>query len=163
MTLSNIILLVTALVTALISGLFYAYSVSVNGGLGRLPDANYLSAMQSINREILNPLFFLSFMGTLLLLPVCTFMHYSNPPALRFYCLLAATFIYAIGVFGVTVMGNVPLNNMLDGYNIANATAEELSRQRAAFEIPWSRLHSVRTLANVAALVLVLVALIAKR
>src|SRR5206468_9628718 len=85
MTFANIILLATATTTALIAGLFYAYSCSVNAGLGKLSDAAYLAAMQSINREILNPLFFMSFMGTLLLLPVCTWVHYSKPVSLRFY------------------------------------------------------------------------------
>ncbi len=68
---SNVVLLITALLVALITGLWYAYSCSVNLGLGKLPDSEYLMGMQSINREILNLVFFATFMGTLLLLPVC--------------------------------------------------------------------------------------------
>src|SRR5687767_15970411 len=70
----KIILGVTLLVTALIAGLFYAWSVSVNPGLHRLSDGEYLRSMQQINRVILNPLFFASFMGALIMLPICTFI-----------------------------------------------------------------------------------------
>src|SRR5438105_15298485 len=94
MTTVNIILLATATTTALIAGLFYAYSCSVNPGLGRLPDNEYLAAMQSINRAILNPVFFMSFMGTLLLLPLSTYLHYRQPNRSLFYLLLMATILY---------------------------------------------------------------------
>lgn len=161
MTFANIVLLITAFTTALIAGLFYSYSCSVNPGLGKLPDAGYLAAMQSINREILNPLFFMSFMGTLILLPVSTWMQYSSPAPARFYLMLAATIVYAVGTFGVTIMGNVPLNNALDSFNL-QSTSEVLHQQREMFEKPWNRLHSIRTIANAIALILVLAACIIK-
>lgn len=62
MTIANIILLIAATLTGLSAGLLYAYSCSVNLGLGRLPDGEYLAAMQSINKEILNPLFLQAFL-----------------------------------------------------------------------------------------------------
>lgn len=62
LTFQNIILIMTATTTALISGLLYAFTCSVNLGLGRLPDWAYINAMQSINRAILNPLFLLVFL-----------------------------------------------------------------------------------------------------
>jgi len=59
--LTNIILVITATTTALMAGLFYAFSCSVNLGLARLSNAEYISAMQSINRAIQNPIFFAAF------------------------------------------------------------------------------------------------------
>ena len=162
MTFSNIVLLAAAFTTALIAGLFYGYSCSVNAALGRLPDAGYLAAMQSINREILNPLFFMSFMGTLILLPLSTWLQFSHPVSFRFYLLLAATLVYAVGTFGVTIMGNVPLNNALDAFNIQSASPEALHQQRELFEKPWNKLHSIRTITNAIALILVLIACIIK-
>jgi uncharacterized membrane protein len=160
MTFANIVLLITAFTTALIAGLFYSYSCSVNPGLGKLPDAGYLAAMQSINREILNPLFFMSFMGTLILLPVSAWLQFGHPVSARFYLMLAATIVYAAGTFGVTIMGNVPLNNALDGFNLQSASPEMIHQQRELFERPWNRLHSIRTIANAIALILVLLACI---
>jgi uncharacterized membrane protein len=152
-----IILVLTALTTALITGLFYAYSCSINPGLGKLSDAEYISAMQSINKAILNPLFFLSFMGTLFLLPLSAYLNYHSS---SFLFLIAAALVYIIGTFGVTIFGNVPLNNALEGFNLQSASAEAVANARAKFEGPWNRLHSIRTFASVVALVLVIVALI---
>jgi len=163
MTFANITLLATAFTTALIAGLFYAYSCSVNPGLGKLSDVNYFSAMQSINREILNPVFFMSFMGTLFLLPLSTWLQYNPSAPVRFYLLLGATIVYGAGAFGVTILGNVPLNNALDAFSIQSASAEELSRQRALFEKPWNQLHAIRTFANMIALILVLLACMVKQ
>jgi uncharacterized membrane protein len=50
-------LLIAVILTGLIAGLFFAYACSVNLGLTRLADAEYLKAMQSINGAILNPWF----------------------------------------------------------------------------------------------------------
>jgi uncharacterized membrane protein len=59
-------------------------------------------------------------------------------------------------------VGNVPLNNALDAFNLQGASAEEISRQRTLFEKPWNNLHSIRTIANAIALILVLIACIVK-
>lgn len=157
----QIVQVVTTGCMALIAGLFYAYSCSVNPGLGRLPDKEYLLAMQSINRAILNPWFFISFMGTLILMPVCTLLHYQTAGAdLPFYLVLAATIVYAAGVFGVTIAGNVPLNNMLDKTNLQTGSMNEMRQTRVAFEIPWNRFHRIRTVCNIIALVLLLTSII---
>jgi uncharacterized membrane protein len=158
MVTQNLVLIITAISTGLIAGLFYAYSCSVNPGLGKLSGEGYLAAMQSINREILNPVFFASFMGTLIFLPVSTWMQYRAGVSTTFWLLLAATLLYAIGTFGVTMFGNVPLNDALDKFSLQGASGEEITRHRAQFEIPWNRLHTVRTVASVAALALVIIA-----
>lgn len=154
---ANTILIITATLIALIAGLLYAYSCSVNLGLGRLADKEYLSAMQSINRAILNPLFFASFMGTLVLLPLCTYIHYRQAHDARFILLLFATIIYTAGTFGVTLFGNVPLNNTMDKFNITTASVSELADLRRNFEKPWLLLHNIRTVAAVISLVLVII------
>ena len=155
MTSINIILLITATTTALIAGLFYTYTCSVNPGLTRLPDSGYLAAMQSINKAILNPLFFASFLGTLLLLPLSTYLHYRQP---GFSILLIATLVYVIGVIGVTAFGNIPLNDALAGFNLKSASIEEIARQRTKFEKPWNKLNTIRTVVSLISLILVLIA-----
>lgn len=155
LTTSNIILVLAVITTGLLAGLFYAYSCSVNPGLGALTDANYLSAMQSINRAIINPVFMFSFMGALIILPITTFQHWGTA---RFSWLLAATIIYAVGSIGITFAGNIPLNNALDAFNMKSATAADMAQFRAKFEGPWNRLHTVRTWASVLAFVLAIVA-----
>lgn len=158
LTIPNIILVLTATTTALIAGLFYAYSCSVNLGLGRLSDKEYLTAMQSINRAILNLIFFTSFFGTALLLPLSTVLHYGQPMSTRFWFLLSATIVYIVSVFGVTILGNVPLNEELDSFNLQTASIEEIAAQRAKFEVPWNNLNTIRTIGSILAIMLVIVA-----
>ncbi|AWI25308.1 anthrone oxygenase family protein [Flavobacterium pallidum] len=152
MNLQNITLIPALLCTALISGLYYAYSCSVNPGLGRLPDAEYLSAMQSINRAIVNGLFFASFFGTLVFLGLTTFAHYNTQ---KFVWLLAAAVIYIIGSFGVTISGNVPLNDALDAFHISSASADEIRQMRMHFENPWNFYHRIRSIATFVSLIMV--------
>lgn len=81
---------------------------------------------------------------------------------MRFWCLLAATALYIIGVLGVTMVGNVPLNETLDAFDLQSASVREIAAQRAAFEVPWNRLNMVRTIASMLALVFVVIGLSCK-
>jgi uncharacterized membrane protein len=158
MTSTNIILAITTLTTALIAGLLYGYSCSVNVGLKQLSDINYILAMQSINTAIQNPAFFMSFMGTLFLLPISTYLNYNPSDLNRFYLLLLATIIYLIGVIGVTFLGNIPLNDILDKFNTQIADNEQIAQQRKAFETAWNSFHLIRTIAAILSLILVILA-----
>ncbi|MCF2506129.1 DUF1772 domain-containing protein [Dyadobacter sp. CY107] len=151
-------LVLSALLTGLSAGLFYSYSCSVNPGLGKLADAEYLQAMQEINKAILNPTFFVSFMGSIVMLVLAGWLSYSGQHVFQFKMLLTATVIYVVGVFGLTVMGNVPLNDALASFDISSATASEIAQQRTLFEQPWNKFHAIRTLSAVAAFVFTLLA-----
>ncbi|MDR2234865.1 MAG: DUF1772 domain-containing protein [Chryseobacterium sp.] len=155
---TTVFLIAATVLTALIAGLFYAYSCSVVLGLGKLSDAEYLKSMQNINREILNPVFFLSFMGTAILLPVTTFLFRGQQPAFIF--LLLASVAYLIGVFGVTVAGNVPLNNLLDQFDISGSSAEAIKKMRENFEGRWNFLNHIRAVFSVISIVLAVCACI---
>ena len=146
--------------TALVAGLFFAFSVSVNGGLHRLKDSEYVGAMQSINTVIGNPVFFLTFFGPVVLLPLATYLFLAISSA-QFALLLSASVLYLVFTFGVTAGGNVPLNNRLAGVDLSRASGEEVTQARTQFERPWNRLHAVRTIASVAATVLIFVAAVA--
>jgi len=102
-----------ALGAGLMAGLFFAFSVSVMAALGRLPPAGGISAMQSINVVVLNPLFFAVFFGTAaaaLALAIAALIGWSNASAPY---LLAGSLLYLVGTILVTIAFNVPLNNRL--------------------------------------------------
>lgn len=147
-----ITLIITGTLTTLLSGIFFGYAVSVNGALGKLRDDEYVRAMQSINIVIQNPLFFLTFMGPVVLLPFATFLAYDNS-SIQFGLLLLATIIYIVGTFGITVIGNVPLNNQL-----AKASTNTAHEARIRFEKPWNRLHVIRTIAGIIVTILLFAA-----
>jgi uncharacterized membrane protein len=96
--------------TGLIAGTFLAFSSFIMAGLGRLPPAQGVAAMQSINVTVINPLFMGILFGTAALSVwwgVGTMRSGDNLPA------VAGALFYVIGVIGVTMIFNVPLNNEL--------------------------------------------------
>lgn len=158
--LPTIVLVLTATMAALVAGLFYSWSCSVIPGLARVSDRNYISAMQAINKAILNPVFFASFMGSVILLPFSAYQFYAKPLSICFWLLAVATVVYIIGVFGVTAFGNVPLNDRLAAFNLSSATSEEIANQRQQFETAWNNLNTVRTISSIVTVVLVILACI---
>lgn len=133
---------VSVLGTGLIAGIFFAFSTFVMAALGRLPSANGISAMQSINVAVLNPLFLGVFMGTAVLclaLALSAIMRWSEPGAAY---LLAGSALYVIGTFVVTIALNVPLNDELAAVNPQNGDAAGVWVRYLA---DWTMWNHVRT------------------
>jgi len=156
-TLKSSTLLLAILLTGLSSGLFYAWEVSVIPGTKRISDSNYLETMQSINRAILNPGFFVIFFGSLLFLAISTYLQYRIGINFSFGMVLTALITYLVGTFGVTVFGNVPLNETLDAINLGDLSAEQLKTIRASYEVKWNIYHKIRTLCAVVSFAAVLI------
>lgn len=152
----------TVLLSGLVAGLFYSYSCSVNPGLKALSDIDYLKSMQSINSAIQNPVFFISFMGLLLVYPLTAFKMYQTVPTASFYLFVISLAIYYVGVFGITAFCNVPLNDQLANYSLSTATPNELAAMRSAFETPWNAFHTVRTFASIISFALLIIGLMVK-
>lgn len=130
--------------SGLMAGLFFAFSTAVMAALARLPAAQGADAMNAINVVIVNPVFLTVFMGTAvlaLLLGVRAALGWSQPGSVW---LLSGSLLYLVGVFGVTVVFNVPLNDTL----AASGDAGTWSRFLADW-VPWNH---VRTLASAGAL-----------
>jgi uncharacterized membrane protein len=134
----------SVLLTGLSAGLFYAWSVSVIPGTQKVVDATYLETMQSINRAILNPAFYLMFFGSILFLSISSIYEFHSNKA-AFWLLLASSICYLVGTIGVTAFGNVPLNDQLDILNLAEMDAKQMTDFRLSYEIDWNRLHVFRT------------------
>ncbi len=153
--LKNTSLFLAVFLTGLSAGLFYAWEVSVIPGTKFISDKNYLEVMQSINRAILNPGFFIIFLGSFLLLLSSTFLQYRAAVNLSFWLLLVATVTYLI-CMGVTAFGNVPLNQGLDSLDLNKLGDYDLINQRNSFEAPWNLLHTFRTVCAVVSFAAVL-------
>ena len=162
MKMPDVLNIITVLLTGLLAGLLYAYDCSVISGLGKLTDSEYLHSFQSINREILTPYFFISFFGSMLLLPIATWLSFSSGRAAAFPFMLAATLFYAVGVMAVTMNVNVPLNNMLDKVNLASYSAEQLHSLRQQFEGKWNLYHHIRTYSAIISFLLAIVSVTRK-
>lgn len=136
--------------TGLMSGLLYGWSVSVIPGTRRIPDTAYVTTMQDINRAIVNPLFVIPFMGIPVVLGAASLLLFRAGDARRGWLLAGAAATYLVGVLGVTIGRNVPLNDALDRFDLRSAGAAALAERRRSYEGPWNRWHHLRTLASVA-------------
>lgn len=144
----NFSTLLAALGCGLIAGLFFAFSTAVMTALGRLPSAQGIAAMQSINVVILNPVFLTVFFGTAV---ICLFLAITalprwHDPSARY--LIAGSVLYLVGSILVTMLFNVPRNNLL-------ASLQPQSAQAAAvwsdYLRSWTAWNHVRTVASLAA------------
>ncbi|MTI87880.1 MAG: DUF1772 domain-containing protein [Balneolaceae bacterium] len=158
MEINELLLLLTILFSGLMAGLFYAWSISVTPGLARINSRSFLLAFQSMNRAILNPVFFIPFMGTALLLPLLSYLRFGNSK-LQFWLILSATAVYLLGIMGITIGGNVPLNNQLEELKVDSMPEEEMQSFRANFEGRWNTLNWIRTFASALTLILLSLAL----
>lgn len=157
---ANIITVLTVLTLGLIAGLYYGYVCSVNGALGTLTDSEYVKTMQAINIAIQNPVFYLSFFGTLILLPLATWVNYQGSISPKFIFLLVAGVLYIFGSFGVTVAGNVPLNDALANIDVNIASIDKIKGARINFQQRWNLFHNIRTMATIGSFLLSIVAAI---
>ncbi len=148
------------MLTGLLAGLFFGFQCSIINGLGALGNKEYLLSFQSINRVIQNPVFFISFMGPVIVLPVTCYINYKTGTNDLFPFLLASTLIYLIAVFGITITCNVPLNEILDKFNIQSATDAQLQDMRTQFEAGWNKWHLVRTIASILAFLTLIIPLL---
>jgi uncharacterized membrane protein len=142
-----------ALGCGLIAGVFFAFSNFVMKALDRTQG---ISAMQSINVLVLNPLFLGIFVGTAVacgFLGIYSLLHWQSPGSVY---LLAGGALYLFGTFGVTAAFNVPLNNTLAR---VDASKPEAIHAWRSYVTVWTRWNHVRTIAALAAAAALTIAL----
>lgn len=142
--LSRILALTAVLGTGVIGGVFFAFSSFVMRALGRLPAAQGLSAMQSINVVVINPYFLGAFLGTAgisLAAMVVAGLRWGEAGAALH---AAGGALYCVGTFLVTGFGNVPLNNALERVQPSDANAAEIWND---YLRRWTNLNHLRTAA----------------
>lgn len=136
--------LLLALGSGLIAGTFFAFSSFVMGALGKLPPAQGIAAMQSINIVVVNPLFLGVFAGTAVAALLLAGLVLILGPVPVMGYLLTGSVLYVIGCFGVTAFRNVPLNNALAPLAPESAEAASLWTRYLKDWVMWNH---VRTLA----------------
>jgi uncharacterized membrane protein len=146
--------LAAAVGCGLMAGLFFAFSVAVMRGLGRVPAAHGMAAMQSINVAILNPVFLFVFFGTAalcLFVLISSLLRWHEAGALLF---VAGAVLYLAGAFLTTIVFNVPMNQALAS---TAATDPQAAGRWADYLTNWTAWNHARTVASfIAAIALTL-------
>lgn len=128
-----------ALSSALVAGMFYAFSSFIMAALARVPPAEGMRAMNAINLTVITPSFMVLFMGTAVLgigLAIWSLFSIAQTDS---QLVLLGALLYLVGCFGVTMVFNVPLNDRL-------AAAPTEAPWHSYLET-WTLWNSVRTAA----------------
>ncbi len=134
--------------SALIGGVFFAFSSFIMKALARVPSSEGIAVMQSINVVVINPSFIGAFMGTALLSVAVIVLVLMNGiiPATMFF--ISGAVLYIVGTFLVTMFGNVPLNNQLAAASVNDPDAAKLWTH---YLDRWTMWNHVRTAAAIVA------------
>jgi uncharacterized membrane protein len=140
----TILILAVGLGAGLIAGVFFAFSTFVMPALSRLPAAQGVAAMQSINVTVITRSFLGVFVGTAIGCAACAVLSFARWNEPGSHWLIAGAALYLVGTFGVTFAFNIPRNDALA------SLAAESSEAAAAWPTylsGWTAWNHVRCIA----------------
>lgn len=143
-----VLTLIGALGCGLMAGVFFAFSAFVMNGLAQIEPDQGITAMQSINITVINPIFLGVFLGTAI---DCVFLifhsvlHWHNPDS---HYLLMGSLFYLAGTLMVTALYHVPKNNALASIDPTHPESVKLWKD---YVERWTRWNHVRTASSLAA------------
>jgi uncharacterized membrane protein len=149
----------SAIGCGLIAGVYFAFSTFIMTSFARLAPAEGIAAMNAINVDIVKSVFMPVFFGTTLaatILAGLVLFRWTGPGSMA---VLAGGAIYVIGMLGVTLIFNVPLNDALAAVDPLSAEGASLW---AGYVRDWTFWNHVRLIASVSASVLFTVGLTAE-
>ena len=150
--------LLAALGCGVNAGVFFAFSSFVMKGLARVPPAQGIASMQSVNAAALTPAFMTALFGTAaacLALIACSVLSWHQPYA---GYLLAGGLLYLLGAIGITVTFHVPRNQALDRVRPGSPDA---AGHWSRYVTTWTAGNHVRAAAALAAAAILTLALTA--
>jgi uncharacterized membrane protein len=134
-----------ALCTALLTGIFFAFSMFFMRALGGLSAERGIVAMQATIRAIKSPAFLIVFFGTALLcLALATNAILAWRSAYAHYAFAGAA-LFLVGGFGVTILRSVPMN---DALLAASPDADDARDQWRRYRLAWVRWNHVRAVST---------------
>ncbi len=145
----------TAVACGLNGGVFFAFSSFVMPALGRLPPAQGIAAMQSINRAAVTPAFMTALFGAaaacaaLIVAAAVSWDDDSSP------WIVGGGALYLLGAILTTIAYNVPRNEALDRLE---AGAPDAAGRWTTYLREWTGMNHVRALAGLGAAALLTVA-----
>lgn len=135
-----------ALWSAVIGGVFSAFSEFVMEGLRRTKPAGGIEAMQHINRAVIKTQFVAGILSIALFSVLFMFYALRVFEGAALITLILAPCVYLPSVFFITLFGNVPMNNKLESLDYQTIEAETYWKK---YGRDWNRLNHIRTLGSI--------------
>jgi uncharacterized membrane protein len=148
-----------AIGSGLVAGVFFAFSSFVMAALSRLPSEQGIAAMQSINVTVLNSGFLMAFLGTGVVCAALAAGSFFWWDQMSGKLILLASLLYIVGCVGVTMVRNVPLNDMLAA---VQPGMPEAADSWSLYLGQWTFWNRLRTLAPVLSGILFTLALLSR-
>lgn len=148
--------LASALGCGLVAGAFFAFSTFIMAALERLPPAQGIAVMKSINVTVINVWFMGALFGTAALCLAAAVMAVRNWGEPGSVFLLTGALLYLVFTILVTVAFNVPLNDRLAAMDQDSAAGATLW---IAYVTNWTRWNHVRTFGAVAGMASFIIAI----
>ena len=142
-------LIALVLWAGLLAGFFFAWTNPAMMGFADTSPAAYVEAMQHINRAVQNPVFFVLFFGSIPVALIAVAMTRADP-------VVTIAALLCLAGFLITVMGNVPMNEAMDGWRLTDLPPDP---EIEAFRARWQMLNTTRAVLLSMALVLSVYAL----
>ncbi len=118
-----IVCAISVIACGLVSGVFLTFSDFVMKSLAAANPAGGIESMQIINRRVFKSVFMVLLLGMSALSPFLIGYAYLNVTGSASAWIIAGGVIYLAGVFLVTLIFNVPMNQRLDAMDYAAADA----------------------------------------
>jgi len=146
----------TAISVGIMAGVYFTFSVFVMKSLDEIEAPAGMLAMQSINRIIVKSLFLPIFFASSLASAALVVLMLIYPSSSGATWVMMGSGLYFVGMFIVTVTGNVPLNNQLEATDAKGPGGAEMW---ALYLRKWTLWNHIRTIACTAALAMLILAL----
>ncbi len=135
-----------ALWSAVIGGVFSAFSEFVMSALLKTAPASGIEAMQKINRDVIKTQFVPGIFSIALFSTLFAFYSFSVFEGAALATLVLAPLVYLPSVFLMTLFGSVPMNNKLERLDHTTAQAEAYWLE---YGRKWTRLNHFRSIGSV--------------
>lgn len=146
-----------ALWSAIVGGVFSAFSEFVMSALLKTEASGAIEAMQNINRDVIGTQFVAGILSIAVSSALFTAYSIVVFEGAALVTLILAALAYLPSVFLMTMLGNVPMNNRLDSLDHTSAEAHAYWREYGA---KWTRLNHFRSIGSVLTAGLYLIAAI---
>ena len=143
----DVLLVLSTLTCALVTGFILTFAIVVMPGLANLNDRDFITAFQATDGVIQRgqPVFNLIWIGSIISI-VCLMIAVTvgtDQSDVWLTALVGA--MYLLGVQGVTIAIHLPLNRHIQKLHIADLDAQALREERVRFEEKWNAYNTLRS------------------